>query len=600
VIVTDDFKFTGVHQKSVGIDAARDRARAMGMQVRQAAEELFRLLDPEGLLDSLSGPRRPLLILAFDEGHALADILLEHGSLFEELVHALYIIADLPIFSLFLSTAAKFYVPLPSNLRLHTSGKFKLPLPPPISETCFDDLAFPAIEDTLILNQVIVNEWISHLGRPLYVYFVSFGVSTYFTASKRFGSHYDATMANKEDREYYSGKLMHLAKTKLLGGPIKLDDVKGLGSLACLSVRFALDFDLADKSGRDVALTLVERHMRLCVAASTQFEKVITIAGSEPYLAEAARELMSDVGAVRLLAENSSLDHIDLGRRGELVAALLVMRARDASAVAAGSRVVSVTDFMTALLPVPAYEMLKSAKPQYWQSGEDKPFSEAFEGYTTWFNHVIKVQDTDMIKTEHLWKFITRGAMVMCMDSQLGIDFVIPVCARDDKLSRRSVTAILIQVKSDESFKCQVDKHLLGCMDPTRIGFFSEDNRPLPVIRMVFALGSDKAGVVFPTVEEGERDVDAFTAYDIWCAGLSPDTFRDIGTDLEWYKTLFQRSLQSHDVFEVKDAKEKYRNEETELARGRQRRKMAPLSAPVESHSYIHDAWNFPGASAIV
>jgi hypothetical protein len=408
-------------------------------------------------------------------------------------------------------------------------------------------------------------------------------------------------MVNQEDRGYYSGKLMHLAKATLLDGPVKLDDVKGLGSLACLSVRFALDFDLADKSGRDVALSLVEHHMRLCVAASIGFEKVITMAGSEPYLAEAARELMSDVGAVRLLADNSSLNWIDLGRRGELIAALLVTRARDASAaVTAGSRVVSVTDFMRAFLPVPAYEKLKSAKPQYWRSGEDKPFSEAFEGYTTWFNHVIKVHDTDMIKTEHQWKFITRGAMVMCLDNQLGIDLIIPVCARDDKLSRRSVTAILIQVKNDNSFKCRVDKPLFDCVNPFRIGLFSEDDRPLPVIRMVFALGSDKAGVVFPTVEEGKLNIDAFTAYDIWCAGLSADTFRDIGSDLKWYKTLFQRSIRSHDVFEVKDAKSNYRNEGTEQARARQRRKMAPLSVPVASHSYIHDTWNFSGASATV
>jgi hypothetical protein len=407
-------------------------------------------------------------------------------------------------------------------------------------------------------------------------------------------------MVNQEDRGYYSGKLMHLAKATLLDGPVKLDDVNGLGSLACLSVRFALDFDLADKSSRDVALSLVEHHMRLCVAASIGFEKVITMAGSEPYLAEAARELMSDFGAVRLLADNSSLNWIDLGRRGELVAALLVMHARDASAVAAGSRAVSVTDFMRAFLPVPAYEKLKSAKPQYWRSGEDKPFFEAFEGYTTWFNHVIKVHDTDMIKTEHLWKFMTRGAMVMCMDNQLGIDLVVPVCAWDDKLSRRSVTAILIQVKNDKSFKCRVDKLLFDCMNPFRIGLFSEDDRPLPVIRMVFALGSDKAGVVFPTVEEGKLNIDAFTVYDIWCAGLSADTFRDIGSDLKWYQTLSQRSLRPHDVFEVKDAKSNNRNEGTEQARRRQRRKMAPLSVPVESHSYIHDAWNFSGASATV
>ena len=399
-------------------------------------------------------------------------------------------------------------------------------------------------------------------------------------------------MVNEEDNKHCSDELMRFAKARLLDGPTQLDDLKGLGSLACLSARFALEFDLADKSGRDVALTLVEHHMRLCVAASIGFEKVITKAGSEPYLAEAARELMSDVGAVRLLAENSSLGYIDLGRRGELVATLLVMRARDASATVTRSRVVSINDLMRALLPVPAYEKLKSMKPQHSQSGEDKRFSEAFEGYGTWFNHVIKVQDTDMINTEHLWKFITRGAMVICIDNEFGIDLVLPVCARD-KLSRRSVTAILIQIKYGKRFGLQVDKHSFDCMDPFRVGLFSEDDRPLPVIRMVFALGSDKVGVVFPTVEEGKRDVDRFTAYDIWCAGLSPDVFRDIGSDLESYKSLFLRSLQSHDGFEVKDAKDRYRNEATEQARGMQRRKMVPLTVPAETHSYIHDAKNF-------
>ena len=148
------------------------RTRPMGVQVRQAAEELVQLLDPKGLLDSLAGPQRPLIILAFDEGHTLVDILLEQGSLFEELVQALHIISDLPIISLFLSTAAKFHVPFPSRMRLHPSVhvNFKLPLPLPISEISFDDFAFPAIEDTLTLNQVIGDEWLSHLGRPLCVF----------------------------------------------------------------------------------------------------------------------------------------------------------------------------------------------------------------------------------------------------------------------------------------------------------------------------------------------------------------------------------------------------------------------------------------------
>jgi hypothetical protein len=40
----------------------------------------------------------------------------------------------------------------------------------PISEISFDDLAFPAMENTVTLDQVVQMDWISHLVRPLYVY----------------------------------------------------------------------------------------------------------------------------------------------------------------------------------------------------------------------------------------------------------------------------------------------------------------------------------------------------------------------------------------------------------------------------------------------
>ena len=175
---------------------------------------------------------------------------------------------------------------------------------------------------------------------------------------KRFGSQYDALIVNEEASAYNSLQLQKFAKAQLLNGPTYLNDIKGLGTLACLTVRFALELDFRDNSGREVALTLIKHHMLLCVAASPGFDKFITAAGSEPYLAEAARELMWDAGAAQLLAENSNLSCVDCGQ-GELVAALLVMRARDASANVVGShRVVSVNDLMRSLLPVPAYETL--------------------------------------------------------------------------------------------------------------------------------------------------------------------------------------------------------------------------------------------------
>ena len=82
-------------------------------------------------------------------------------SLFSELVHALHEVIYLPIFTLFLSVAA----PKGPSSQVET---LDFPYPPPISETSFDDFAFPAIEDMMMLDQVISDKWISHLGRPLY------------------------------------------------------------------------------------------------------------------------------------------------------------------------------------------------------------------------------------------------------------------------------------------------------------------------------------------------------------------------------------------------------------------------------------------------
>lgn len=84
------------------------------------------------------------------------------------LCRALRTIMEYPIFTLFLSTAAKFRLfspPLQANpLRKLIKGDLKLL--PPISEISFDDLALAALENTVTLKQVTEDHWMSHLGRP--------------------------------------------------------------------------------------------------------------------------------------------------------------------------------------------------------------------------------------------------------------------------------------------------------------------------------------------------------------------------------------------------------------------------------------------------
>jgi hypothetical protein len=89
---------------------------------------------------------------------------------------------------------------------------------------------------------------------------------------------------------------------------------------------------------------------------------------------------------------------------------------------------------------------------------------------------------------------------------------------------------------------------------------------------MVLALGSDKAGVSFPSVREhNQRTGDPYTAFDIWCAGLSQDTFKGIDDDIGVYRLLLQRSLRPHDAFELEKTNYPLLDIETRTARRRRR-----------------------------
>ena len=267
---------------------------------------------------------------------------------------------------------------------------------------------------------------------------------------------------------------------------------------------------------------------------------MITCSASEPLLAEAAFHLMSNslANPVTYLANHANLYCVDRGRRSELVAALIVMQARDA-ALLTQRRWISVTEFIEALLPSQASEFFLESLPIRWRKEEGTvPFRQAFDAACLWFNHIIKVEDSNVIKPEFLWKYVMRGAMVVCKDNQEGVDIIVPVVFLDGNLSRQTVTAIMIQVKNTKDYGLEVKNELFDAMDPCGLGLLSDN--PRPIIRMVFALGSPAAGVRFPSRYSHEAHYSGdFTSFDIWCAGLSTETFRQIGDDLDSYRKLW-------------------------------------------------------------
>ncbi|KAF8339651.1 uncharacterized protein EI90DRAFT_3037372 [Cantharellus anzutake] len=582
-----------------------------GEGLHQAGESLCRFIDEHKVLEPDEGPRRPLVVLAFDEAHILTSNPPDQNdwNLFSELGRILGQIQDLPIFSLFLSTAGCFKILSDSSAWAREPDNCSLNL---ISEISFDDIAYPALEGTVKIDRVVGIDWISHLGRPL------------------FGSYWD-----KLPRQLKHGSLiMDYAMQKLLNGPNELRDSNPAGTLACLSVRFALEFNM-DGSARDVSYVQVEKHMRLCIAATAGFEKLITIPGSEPLLAEAAYLLLKDTrrNAVRHLANHLDLNCIDRGRRGELVATLLIMQTYDAARAISGRRWVSVVNFMEALLPASNYEMLLQSGPTSWpmEGGsmkQDSTFRAIFEDYGMWFNHVIKIERKELISIDHLWKYVMRGAMILCATNQEGIDIVLPICHTTQNLGPDSVTAVVIQVKNAWDYKATLKPSSFDAMDfMVKSAIFSKlrlsdsdsestlelkttepaepkkkkrkvDLRPRevvpdlevvpkPVIRVVFALASPEPAVIFKEQPEAKHPFDGFTTFDIWLAGLSHETFRQIQeVDLESYKILLERSLMPHDAFKLKD--EPNVGEKARKGKGACRQRMVPLAHLGCSHHAIH------------
>jgi hypothetical protein len=143
-----------------------------GEKVEEAGLQLCTFIDPCHVLNDKSGPRHPLVILAFDEAHVLTN---KPGdppwNIFIELHRVLRTTVDQPIFSLFLTTAGRFQLSSP-DIRSDPSSRVTnedLCTLHPIPEISFDTLAHSAKEYMVSLQQVTETDWMARLGRPLCV-----------------------------------------------------------------------------------------------------------------------------------------------------------------------------------------------------------------------------------------------------------------------------------------------------------------------------------------------------------------------------------------------------------------------------------------------
>ena len=125
------------------------------------------------ICSEVKGTEWLLVILAFDKVHILMESLVDRGwTIYSELRHCLCQLIDLPIFTLFLSTAGEFHLfslNRSDDLSSWVVHSHKRVLPP-IMETGFNQFALTATEDQMTLDQVVKDQWICSFGRPLYVF----------------------------------------------------------------------------------------------------------------------------------------------------------------------------------------------------------------------------------------------------------------------------------------------------------------------------------------------------------------------------------------------------------------------------------------------
>ena len=147
--------------------------------------------------------------------------------------------------------------------------------------------------------------------------------------------------------------------------------------------------------------------MRMCLTATAGFRTMVTISPSEPLLAEASWMVMK-VGlgpkeAPRALLKHINESYLNAGVRGEVVAALLLLLARDEAVEGrrkksrkgvglksdGEGRIVTVPEFVDALVSTEYHPFVRKLKPVRYSRGHSPLtiFPSTFANAYIYFNH---------------------------------------------------------------------------------------------------------------------------------------------------------------------------------------------------------------------
>jgi hypothetical protein len=118
---------------------------------------------------------------------------------------------------------------------------------------------------------------------------------------------------------------------------------------------------------------------------------------------------------------------------------------------------------------------------------------------------------------------VSRGAGILCANNQYAIDGINPFLYDGGKLGLNNLGLILWQGKSDSAFTATPRQALFDIMDVYKLGILGENEKPVPLIKIVFALAARSPSLTVVRCPPATEYNAVVFVYEIWCPGLSPD-----------------------------------------------------------------------------
>jgi len=287
--------------------------------------------------------------------------------------------------------------------------------------------------------------------------------------------------------------------------------------LACLSQRLPIEFYSTNYISQSAERKQVEGHMRVCLNIDAGFQSMTTVSSSEPLLSEAAYVIMSRESFDVLKCFKTILEGfaVHKGDRGEFLALLLLTLARDQAVGLPNDDGRPQRRFFNFAPFVHGRLFQSLSAPGLEKLQDDFPDAKMH------FNHFVKIHDFETIDKETLLLLMTRGAGVLCADSQASIDAVTVFLTSGTKLTTDNFGLVLYQFKNDLTYSKNPQSKLFESMDPYDLGILKEGDDAVPIVKIFFALAAKIPGLHV----KRHPALEAYNAvvYEIWCAGFSPE-----------------------------------------------------------------------------